>query len=185
MGVWYGYGLLAGVLIVAAIIDCRTGRIPNALTLPAMVAGLALWSWHGLLEAGAAGALAGAGHCGLVLVIAFLPCTLLVLMGAMGGGDAKLIGAIGALSADWRFVLGTAFYAFVLGTAMAIALMVHHRLVRRTAMRLLMAVLTLAGRRRPALAGDGPRVPMGAALLGGALIAGLERFGVLTWPWTP
>ena len=184
-GTWLGFGLLACILTLAAVTDCRTGRIPNRLTIPAMLAGIVIWTWSGAADAGMPGAVTVAGQCLLALAIGFIPCALLVMLGGMGGGDAKLIGAMGALSADWRFVVGAVFYGFVAGACIAVALMIRHRLVRRTAARISMALLTLVGRRRPAMGDDSPRVPMGAALFVGAGVAGLERFGLLSWAWTP
>lgn len=66
---------------VAAFTDHRTGRIPNALTVPAFLAGLAL---------GGDVALAGMAAClGAPLF--------LFARGRLGAGDVKLLGALGAL----------------------------------------------------------------------------------------
>jgi len=70
--------LAVAVVLVAAWSDHRHGRIPNALTLPALAAGLVLGS--------PAGALVSAG----------LPL-LLFGRGKVGGGDVKLFAALGAL----------------------------------------------------------------------------------------
>jgi prepilin peptidase CpaA len=80
------------VTLVAAATDAKTGRIPNWLTLPAALVGLALHAaasgWAGLL-ASALGA----------LVSISVPWLLhRVSRGvAIGGGDAKLFAAVGAL----------------------------------------------------------------------------------------
>ena len=177
-----GYGLLAVTMVIAAVVDCRTGRIPNRLTVTAMVAGLALWIWAGGSSDGLRGAAGGLGQSVLGLACGLLPCAVLAGMGGMGGGDAKLIGAVGALSADWRFVVATVFFGFVVGALFALALMVRHRIVRRTLGRIYLAVVTALGRGRPTLPGDSPRVPMAVALLIGALLAVLERRGILAWP---
>jgi prepilin peptidase CpaA len=79
------------VSLLAAAIDFRTGRIPNWLTFPAIVAGLAEGSaMHGL--AGFTHALLGLLLCGAV------PWLLHRLSGgqAIGGGDVKLFAALGA-----------------------------------------------------------------------------------------
>lgn len=72
----------------AAALDLRTGRIPNLLTAPAAACGLALASLGGggslLSHAAAAG----------VLLVLGLP---LFAAGALGGGDVKLLAAVGAL----------------------------------------------------------------------------------------
>src|SRR5579864_1938211 len=77
-----------GITLAAAFVDFRTRRIPNWLTVPAFVAGLtlrsALFGWPG-----AKTALEGAGLAlGLLLP--------LVLLRAVGAGDWKLMGAVGA-----------------------------------------------------------------------------------------
>ena len=65
---------------------------------------------------------------GLIVGIAifFIPFAL----GGMGGGDVKLLGAVGALQ-GWQFVLSVAIYAAIAGGVMAIIyLLVTGRLLR-------------------------------------------------------
>lgn len=72
--------------VAASIIDYRTHRIPNKLTLPMFAVGwvyqLAFWQLNGLLD-GLAGFAIGFGMFFLLWVI-----------GSGGGGDAKLVGAV-------------------------------------------------------------------------------------------
>jgi len=86
-------GVVVAVSLGAAVIDARTGRIPNWLTLPAMICGLAT---HGIAHG--LGAL-GLSFLGLILC-ALVPWVL--YRGsegqAIGGGDVKLAAAIGSLS---------------------------------------------------------------------------------------
>lgn len=77
--------IVCALAVTGAVWDMRTGRIPNGLTIPALVAGLLYASDHGLLLWSLAGAILGGG---LYL--------LLGLAGAMGGGDVKLGAALGA-----------------------------------------------------------------------------------------
>ncbi len=93
--------VLVGAVIVAAVAavtDLRYRRVPNWLTVPALVAGvtlnLAAGGREGLITAGA-GALAG----GAIM----LP---LVLIGWVGAGDMKLVTALGALG-GWRLAAGS------------------------------------------------------------------------------
>src|SRR2546430_1589063 len=84
--------LLEILVIVAAIWDIRTRRIPNWLTFPGIVLGIALNSflyqpvgpWFGLVLS-----LKGLG-------LAFIVYFVLYLLHAMGAGDVKLMAAIGA-----------------------------------------------------------------------------------------
>ncbi|MDA1053212.1 MAG: A24 family peptidase [Planctomycetota bacterium] len=74
--------------LVAAISDSRTKRLPNWLTMPALAAGLAFHAvtggWSGLWTA-----LGGFG-------VGFGVLLVLWLIGGGGGGDVKLMGALGA-----------------------------------------------------------------------------------------
>jgi len=75
------------LVVLAVASDLRTRRIPNALTLTGLGIALVLRGLLGWepLAIGMAGA-----------VIAFVPAVPLVLMGGLGGGDAKLLAAVGA-----------------------------------------------------------------------------------------
>jgi len=93
----------------AALLDWRSRRIPNWLTVPSLLLGITvhavLSGWHGTVFA-----LEGAG---LALVI-LLP---LVLLRGLGAGDWKLMGAVGAM-------LGPVLLLFVLfGSILASGLM--------------------------------------------------------------
>ena len=83
--------------VAAACTDWRARRIPNWLTVPALVAGIAinsfLMKWHGTKVS-----LEGIG-LGLGL---FLP---LVLMRGIGAGDWKLMGALGAILGPARLLV--------------------------------------------------------------------------------
>jgi len=81
--------LLGIVLVIAAANDFRFRKIPNLLTYPTMIAALA---YHGM-NGGFEGLLFSAKGLGLGMAILILP----YLLGGMGAGDAKLMGAVGAI----------------------------------------------------------------------------------------
>src|SRR6202035_5969212 len=85
--------------LVAGVVDFRTRKIPNLITIPGMVAGItlrtAMSGWPGAKVAVEGAALA------LALL---LP---LVLLRALGAGDWKLMGAVGAF-------LGPVLFLFIL-----------------------------------------------------------------------
>ncbi len=82
------WGVVLGASLTAAILDIRSRRIPNALTVPLAVTGLL----YGLSCAGLAGLGQAVGGC---LVVA-LPYVLLFVFAGGGAGDAKMMGALGA-----------------------------------------------------------------------------------------
>jgi prepilin peptidase CpaA len=86
MGFQIGRWVLAAVVLVAAGIDWRSRKIPNWLTLPAMVAGLAI---NGLAGIGFVPALLG-------MLAALGVYFLFFAAGFRGAGDGKLMGAVGA-----------------------------------------------------------------------------------------
>ena len=80
------------VALAAAWTDAKTGRMPNALTLPAIPLGLLFGGLNGGWWGVGSSAL-GALLCVCVPVFLFYSSR----GGAIGGGDVKLFGALGAL----------------------------------------------------------------------------------------
>jgi len=80
----------AACALVASVFDVRSRRIPNFITMPAFLFGLALHlalgGWGQLLTALAAGVI-----CGLVFLVFYIA-------GGMGAGDVKLIMAVGCIA---------------------------------------------------------------------------------------
>ena len=101
------------ISLIACVTDLRTKRIPNVLTFGAALAGLAA---HTALE-GSAGALTAAGgwFAGLVIFIPFFA------LGGMGGGDVKLLAALGAWLGPYE-TLYLALYSGVAGGVLAVAM---------------------------------------------------------------
>lgn len=76
------------MLVVAALIDGTERRVPNWLTLPTILAGLAFSTWLDGLSG------LGWSFTGFALGIAMLVVP--YALNAMGAGDVKLMGALGA-----------------------------------------------------------------------------------------
>ena len=180
---WVTMGLLGGVLAVAAVTDLRTGKVPNAWTYPAIVIGLVWAIVAGAIQGGGAGAAAGFGNSLIAFAAGFIPFAIIFAAGGFGGGDVKLMGAVGAISASWECVLATALYALVIGALLAIAVMIRRRLVRRTMARLFSAALMTAARVKPHLPEDSPRIPFALAIAIGGIVAGAETLLGLRTPW--
>ena len=116
MPAWMGwlYGAIAGV---AAVTDYRSGKIYNWLTLPALALGLIVAGFEGW--ATILSATAGVG----VAAAVFIP---LFLTGIFGGGDAKLLMALGTvLGAGGVFLL--ICVSILIAGAGAVALLFVHR----------------------------------------------------------
>ncbi len=172
--------LLIVVLALAGLWDWRTHRVPNWLTYPAMVLGVVWWGLWGWLDGGAE---RGVIESVVGLGSGLIPFAIIFAAGGLGGGDVKLMGAVGALSAHWQCVLAGAFYAFVIGALMAVILMFHHGLIRQTLGRILGAALAGAAATKGPEPVDSPRVPFGMAIAFGAALAGLEVLAGLPTPW--
>ena len=153
--------LAAGVAIVAAVGDVRTAKIPNALTYPAIVAGLVV----GLLpEAQPALAARLAG-----LLTAFLPALALFLLGSVGGGDVKLLAAMGAI-VGYPLVLDVLFYTVLVGATLSLCMIVWKGRVRETLGGFGRLLVSLPARHVPKIVPlTDLRVPFGPAVLGGTL----------------
>lgn len=170
--------LLCGVLLVAGATDWHRGKVYNWLTYPAILGGLIYWTVAGLVgaEQGFVASLIG-------LLAGLVPFTAIYLSGGLGGGDVKLMAAVGAISASWACVLSTTVYALLAAVAMALFVMVRHGLVRRTMSRLFGAALQAAGRVKPEFPADSPRIAFSTAIALGGILAGGEQ--LLGWqtPW--
>ena len=107
--------------VIACITDLRTHRIPNVFTFGAAAIGLCYQCW----SLGVAGILHSVGGW-LVGVAIFLP---LFLLRGMGGGDVKLMGALGTWLGA-RDVTWVALYAALAGGLMGVVVALWHRRLR-------------------------------------------------------
>jgi prepilin peptidase CpaA len=110
------------ILLIAVVTDIRSHRIYNWLTFPAIALGLLLNS----LGTGLPGlffALGGIGVASLSIV--------LFLLGAMGAGDVKLLGAVGALMGP-HFTLWALLCTAILGGVLGVVYAVRKGALRHT-----------------------------------------------------
>lgn len=102
----------------AAAVDVARSKIPNLLTLPALILGLvlsiALSGW-----AGAQDSLLGVG-------VTFLSYIWIYALGWLGAGDVKLLMALGALG-GWRYGLDVAVLSIGLGGLIALVILLVKR----------------------------------------------------------
>ena len=158
-------GLLVVVLLVASWTDVRARRIPNWLTVGGMIAGLAVRTWMGpgpLVD----GAL-GVG-LGLLLAAPFFA------VGALGGGDAKLLMAVGAFMGPADLARASLVIALV-GGLIALLEAARRRVLLPTLAScgfLLLRWVTLGrrGRERMVVGGERLAVPYGVAIAAGSLL---------------
>ena len=180
------YFVMLGVCLAASVTDVRTHRIPNTLTGLAMLAALVFWLVAGLLAGRGVMGVEGSAYGTLMgsvfgLLCGLIPFGILVTIGGLGGGDMKLMAAIGAWATSWQVVLATTFYALAIGFLIAIFLMFRHKRVLLTLTR----VVGIAITRGKVIAADddttAPKVPYAVAALAGSGIAGAEHMLGL-WP---
>jgi leader peptidase (prepilin peptidase)/N-methyltransferase len=104
--------LLAGLIAITAI-DLQHQIIPDAITLPGIVAGVLIGVGTGTWLDSLLGALVGGGVFFAIIVIQ---------PGGMGGGDMKLGAMLGAFL-GWKVLLFSLFVAVTCGGGLAIALL--------------------------------------------------------------
>jgi prepilin peptidase CpaA len=115
--------LVAAGVIAATVVDLRTRRIPNLLTGPMAIVGVTL------AAAGSSGVTVAASLLGLCLGLALmLPGHLL---GATGGGDVKLMGAVGAVVGPGTVIEAFLFTA-IAGGVLALVVAVRRKRLART-----------------------------------------------------
>jgi len=134
--VWVG-GLTASLVLLvllAAVFDLWKRRIYNYLTLPALVVGLGCR----LATGGMDGLLAGLGGC----AVGFGVMLVLFLLGGMGGGDVKLMSAVGVYL-GWELSLRALVFAMVIGAACALVMIVVRGRVRQTFKNICLMLVSL------------------------------------------
>jgi prepilin peptidase CpaA len=117
---------LALLLVAACWFDLRSRVIPNELNLAVALLAIPFWWASGLALWPDAAVQLG------VAALVFGLFALAFAIGAMGGGDVKLIGAI-ALWLPWQAVLAVLVIMSIAGGALTLVMLIRHRLASREA----------------------------------------------------
>lgn len=118
---------MMGLLATAVYTDLRFGKIYNKVTIPCAALGIALNSGqHGIM--GFFQSIAGAGLV-LTLFLLFAPKV------GIGGGDTKLMMAVGALT-GLRFAVWAMLASALVGGILALLIMARRRMLSETARNL-------------------------------------------------
>lgn len=99
------------LVTAAAFLDAQRGKIPNGLTYPACIFGLCL--------AGISSGWPGLSTSLLGFAVGFLPLFALYMLGSLGGGDVKLMGAVGAIM-GYPFTLNALITSVLAGGLIAL-----------------------------------------------------------------
>lgn len=154
------------VALTAAVTDARSRRIPNALVATGAIAGLLLSTWEG--------GVAGLQRSALGTLVGFCVFLPFFLLRGMGGGDVKLMAALGACLGPIA-VLQTALVASLCGAFFALFVAARHGVLGRTLSgvgRLLGSWLTRGPRPSRELSLDNPKtlkIPYALPIAAGAL----------------
>jgi prepilin peptidase CpaA len=159
---------LLALVCAAAFTDLRSRRIPNALTVAGLVAGLGL-----RVPLGGEAVLDGLGGAvaALALGIPFFAAR------ALGGGDVKLLAAVGAF-AGWTGLLDTLLAIALAGAALALIEAVRRGVLVQVfantgKLALYYATLSRYGARPEIGAQAAVSVPYGVAIAAGAIVGRL------------
>lgn len=164
--------ILAVTLVIAVYFEMKYSRIPNWLTLSAMCAGVLCGYVPG-------GPSLGSSVLGLAIGFGFL--FIFYVFGGIGGGDVKLMGAIGALLG--HTLIGTViFYTAVIGGFMAIVALIwrgRSRASEAKPVAVPVGIVADSPPAVPAVSAGVLTIPYGLAIAGGSLLALLFESGVV------
>jgi len=120
------------LIVLATYFDITMKRIPNIITFPVI-----LW---GLLSYTIVGGFSGTKFSGFGLLAGLGVFIIPFILGGMGGGDVKLMAAIGALK-GWRFVFYTTIYTGIAGGIIVILILIKKKKLWITLKRVLAIIL--------------------------------------------
>lgn len=111
--------LLLSILSISAVVDFRTQKIPNLITFPAVTISL---SYH-FFANGIDGLIFSTLGLGTGISLLIIP----YMLGGMGAGDAKLMGAVGAILGSKSVFIAFLFTALVGGTYSLIIILLNRK----------------------------------------------------------
>lgn len=162
--------LLLAVLLAAAVTDVSYRKVPHWITLPAIAFGLTL-AWAGHDGAGLLSSVYG-------LLIACAVFGTAYLAGGVGGGDLKLVAAVGALKGA-PFIVDAIFWSGLVGMIMAVSVLAWRGRLGFGLRRAATAAFSIRG--PVELPADDPaayRLPYGVAIAFGTLLAFFLKEGL-------
>lgn len=121
--------VLVAFVVTIIVTDWRSRRIPNVVTYPTMVVGLALATIESLTGAGLPGTIFSSGLLDHVagLVLAFLISYPFYAGGGLKAGDGKFLMAVGAVRGT-TFLLQAAAWGALIGGVIALVFIIARRL---------------------------------------------------------
>ncbi|MFW6158335.1 MAG: A24 family peptidase [Planctomycetota bacterium] len=161
---WLRDGVLLVTLGVAVYTDVTRGKVYNWCTLPAIGLGLLLNYVAGAAVPAQGNAVAGilggpliSGLAGLALAVGVFGIA--YLLHVLGGGDVKLMAAVGAIE-GWRFLLNAAVFTACAGALVAIGVLVWRGRLAQGLKSSVQALVTPRRfrKRREALPADAPEL---------------------------
>jgi len=154
--------VLAAMLAVAVYTELKASRIPNWLTFSGMALGLLIGYLHGNVVF---------FSCLAGLAIGFGFLFIFYVFGGVGGGDVKLMGAVGALmGAD--LVKPALFYTTFIGAFLAVMVVIWRRdFWLRIGQGLRQLAFWRKGNKEPMVKLPPVTVPYGVAIATGCLLA--------------
>lgn len=165
--------LLIVVLSISVYTDIRNSRIPNYLTYPAVLVGIAYgvfnWGVHGFLLSFVGLAL------GLAMLLPFYA------LGGMGAGDVKLMGAVGAFLGPKGIFVAFLFTALAGGIYALVLFAIHGRFKQTLLRYALMGKMAMVGHKLvyipapPETAGE-PKLRYAIAIAVGTIASFFVKF---------
>jgi prepilin peptidase CpaA len=156
---------LASGALIATVIDVKTRRIPNIVTMT--MAGIGL----GLAASGVSGFSLGAAFLGLLVGLGLmLPG---YALGATGAGDVKLMAAVGTLVGPWIVVKAFLFTGIAGGIIAVLVALKRRRLAMTVAGTARLIAAPSGAREELTMAPSSSRFAYGPAIAIGSVIAAL------------